>query len=109
VLRNAIRHAPERTVIEVDSRILDGSATITVRDHGSGVPEEALGSIFEPFYRVGNDRSRSDGGVGLGLSIARRSIELHGGRVVARNADPGLRIFIDLPAHSNALAGIGFG
>ena len=104
VLRNAIRHAPERTFIEVDSRILAGRATITVRDHGSGVPEEALGSIFEPFYRVGNDRSRSDGGVGLGLSIARRSIELHGGRVVAQNADPGLCIFIDLPTHTNTLA-----
>jgi signal transduction histidine kinase len=97
VVRNAIRHAPEGSLIEIDSRVLDGSATITVRDHGPGVPEEALTAIFNPFFRVGDDRSRAGGGVGLGLSIARRAIELHEGRVIARNAAPGLRVFIDLP------------
>jgi two-component system sensor histidine kinase CpxA len=64
------------------------------------VPEAALSAIFDPFFRVGDDRSRAGGGVGLGLSIARRAFELHQGRVVARNADPGLRVFIDLPIES---------
>jgi two-component system sensor histidine kinase CpxA len=100
VLRNAIRHAPEGSAIEIDSRVLDGSATITVRDHGPGVPEEALTAIFNPFFRVDDDRSRSGGGVGLGLSIARRAIELHEGRIIARNAAPGLRVFIDLPVEA---------
>ncbi len=68
-----------------------------MRDHGSGVPEADLASIFEPFFRVGDDRSRAGGGVGLGLSIARRSIELHQGRISARNASPGLVVAIDLP------------
>ena len=97
VIRNAIRHSPGGSPVEVDFRALEGAATITVRDHGPGVPEAALAAIFEPFFRVGDDRSRAAGGVGLGLSIARRAIELHRGRVAARNADPGLRVSIDLP------------
>ena len=97
VIRNAIRYTPEGSLVEVDVVVLDETATITVRDHGPGVPEAALGAIFEPFFRVGDDRSRAGGGVGLGLSIARRSIELHRGRVAARNANPGLRVSIELP------------
>jgi signal transduction histidine kinase len=54
-------------------------------------------AIFAPFFRVDDARSRSDGGAGLGLSIARRSVELHGGRVFAANARPGLPVTIDLP------------
>ena len=97
VLRNAIRYAPEGTAIEVDLRGDDGAATVVVRDHGVGVPDPALGSIFEPFFRVEGDRSRTSGGVGLGLAIARRAVALHGGRIAASNARPGLSVTIDLP------------
>jgi two-component system sensor histidine kinase CpxA len=104
VLRNAIRYAPEGSAIEIETRVLDAQATITVRDHGPGVPEAALSAIFEPFFRVGDDRSRAGGGVGLGLAIAQRAIERHQGRVIARNADPGLRVFIDLPVEAKVPA-----
>jgi two-component system sensor histidine kinase CpxA len=97
VLRNAVRHTPEGTSIELDLRRRDGVATVAVRDYGPGVPDEALGSIFEPFYRVEDDRCRASGGVGLGLAIARRAVALHGGRIVARNAHPGLAVTIELP------------
>jgi two-component system sensor histidine kinase CpxA len=97
VLRNAIRHAPEETIVEVELRSRPDLATIAIRDLGTGVPEDALGAIFEPFFRVDNDRSRSSGGVGLGLSIARRAIDLHLGRIEAQNARPGLRVVIELP------------
>jgi len=97
VLRNAIRHAPRGTAIRILSQRHDGTASITVRDFGSGVPEESLTRIFEPFYRVEDDRSRSAGGVGLGLSITRRAIALHRGKVTAGNADPGLAVTIELP------------
>ena len=63
----------------------------------AGVPEEALAHLFEPFYRVGADRDRSSGGVGLGLAITRRAVDLHHGTVRASNAHPGLAIEIDLP------------
>ena len=72
-------------------------ATIVVRDHGPGVPDELLGAIFEPFFRVEGHRSRASGGVGLGLAIARRAVDLHRGRISAHNARPGLVVQIELP------------
>ena len=71
--------------------------TISVRDHGPGVPDDLLGAIFEPFVRVEGDRSRASGGVGLGLAIARRAVDLHRGKITAQNAHPGLLVRIELP------------
>ena len=96
VLRNAIRYSPSGTAVEV-SLETNGTARIRVRDFGTGVPEETLPLLFEPFYRVDSDRNRSSGGVGLGLSIARRAIQLHHGTIRASNANPGLRVEIELP------------
>lgn len=96
-LRNAVRHAPEGTTVEASLRLEDGTARLATRDYGEGVPENLVGAIFEPFFRVGGDRSRASGGVGLGLAIARRAVRLHGGEISARNADPGLLVAIELP------------
>jgi signal transduction histidine kinase len=74
------------------------TAVITVRDHGAGVPENALLEIFRPFYRVDDARDREAGGVGLGLAIADRAVRLHGGTVEAANASGGgLVVTIRLP------------
>jgi len=97
VIRNAIRYAPPGSPIDIDLKKLGGMAEICVRDYGPGVPAEALPRIFDPFYRVDSDRNRMSGGVGLGLAIARRSVELHKGKLTARNANPGLLVSIDLP------------
>jgi signal transduction histidine kinase len=94
VLRNAVRHAPAGTSVDV---ALAGES-IRVRDRGPGVPDAALPHLFTPFYRVDADRERATGGVGLGLAIARRGAELHGGVISARNAQPGLEVEICLPA-----------
>lgn len=96
-IRNAIRYAPPQSAIEVHLASDNHTARIQVRDYGPGVPEEALSRIFQPFYRVEGDRNRESGGVGLGLAIAQRAVELHKGRLQASNARPGLRIEIDLP------------
>ena len=98
VLRNAIRYSPPNSVVEISVRRQGGHAVVRVRDFGPGVPEEALGRLFDAFYRVESDRNRSSGGIGLGLSIARRAIELHKGIIRARNAGPGLEVTIELPA-----------
>ena len=98
VVRNAIRHAPPGTAVEVDAVEKADGVHVTVRDHGPGVPPGALPNLFEPFYRVESDRGRSSGGVGLGLAIVRRAVELHHGTVSARNADPGLLVEIVIPA-----------
>lgn len=101
VARNAIRHAPDHSEVEVTLVGDPTGARISVRDRGEGVPEEFLDAIFEPFFRVGSDRSRDSGGAGLGLTIARRALSLHGGTVFARNAHPGLEVTIRLPPHGN--------
>jgi two-component system sensor histidine kinase CpxA len=98
VIRNAIRYAPRQTAVEISLARQNGKVVVDVRDRGPGVPEEALPKIFDPFYRVETDRARSTGGIGLGLSIARRAIELTKGKIRARNAEPGLEVEIELPA-----------
>jgi signal transduction histidine kinase len=101
LVRNAIRHTSHGTEVDVSLELHEGSATIEVRDHGPGVPDEFLAAIFQPFFRVEGHRSRASGGVGLGLAIARRAVELHGGRISAANANPGLVVSIHLP-HAQA-------
>ena len=97
VLRNAIRYAPRATIIDFSLEVGSSEAKIGIRDYGAGVPAGALDHIFEPFFRVDGSRQDSTGGVGLGLSIARRSVHLHRGTLTAENAGPGLRVEISLP------------
>ena len=98
VVRNAIRYAPPQSEVEV--RAEDGAheLTISVRDTGAGVPEDLLPQLAKPFFRVEDARDYSpDGGVGLGLSIAQRAVQLHQGRLSAENAHPGLRVTLTFP------------
>jgi signal transduction histidine kinase len=102
VVRNAIRHAPAGTAVEIGLERDGDTARIAIRDRGPGVPEDLLGAIFKPFFRVEGHRSRIDGGIGLGLAIARRAVDLHRGRIAARNAHPGLSVTIELPMSAPA-------
>lgn len=97
VIRNAIRYAPRQTAVEVSLARNNGKVLVDVRDRGPGVPEESLPRLFDAFYRVESDRARASGGIGLGLSIARRAVELHKGTIRARNAHPGLEVELELP------------
>ena len=104
VVRNAVHYTREGTAVEIDlSSQADEAAgksnvVITIRDHGTGVPEESLNKIFEAFHRVDEARDRESGGTGLGLAIAQRAVKLHGGTIAASNAkDGGLIIKICLP------------
>ncbi len=98
VLRNAIRFAPEYSNIDVRLEMTGEMANVSIRDCGPGVPEEALPKLFQPFFRVDENRDSSTGGTGLGLAIAQRAMALHGGSIAARNANPGLLVTISLPA-----------
>jgi two-component system sensor histidine kinase CpxA len=97
VVRNAVRYTPEGTAVEVELRWKLDTAMLLVRDCGPGVPESDLIHIFEPFYRVSAARDRASGGAGLGLSIAERTVKLHGGTIGAVNINPGLLVTILLP------------
>ena len=97
VLRNGIRYTPENSEIHLTMMEDPSHAMITVRDFGPGVPEESLTRIFDPFFRVEEARDAMGGGSGLGLSIAKRAVQLHRGTIVAENATPGLRMRITIP------------
>ncbi len=102
VVRNAIRYTQEGTSVEIEltSAKRDGGteAVLQVSDSGPGVPEDALGKLFEPFYRLDDARGRLTGGVGLGLAITERAVRFHGGKVSARNRpEGGLMVEIRLP------------
>jgi len=101
VVRNAMRYTQQDSEIEIElERSADRSeAIVRVRDRGPGVPEESLGKLFRPFYRLDDARNRQTGGVGLGLSITERAVRLHGGSAKARNRPGGgLVVEIRLPA-----------
>lgn len=100
VLRNAIRYSPEHAPIEVALAEKPSCATITVRDYGLGVPAELLTQIFEPFFQVEDAREADTGNIGLGLSIAKRAVQLHQGTITAQNASPGLEVRITIPLRS---------
>jgi two-component system, OmpR family, sensor histidine kinase CpxA len=102
VVRNAIRYTREGTTVEIRlerARIANSSeAVVKVTDCGPGVPFEALGKLFQPFYRLDDARGRLTGGVGLGLAITERAVRFHGGRVSASNRpEGGLLIELRLP------------
>ena len=103
VLRNAIRYSPEKNSIDLMLEENSAGANITVRDYGPGVPAELVGQIFEPFFRVQDARDEETGGIGLGLSIAKRAVRLHRGTITAENAAPGLRVTIAIPTFAPKL------
>ncbi|HZD52332.1 MAG TPA: ATP-binding protein [Woeseiaceae bacterium] len=100
VIRNALRHTHADTTVEIRVSVDEGSGNgrIDIRDHGDGVPEDQLERIFTPFQRVEGEAGGNGDGTGIGLAIAKRSVELHGGSIAASNApDGGLIVSISLP------------
>lgn len=98
VIRNSRRYAGEAGAILIRAAHAGDRVTLSVTDQGSGIPVGQLERIFEPFYRLENDRARETGGTGLGLAIVKTCIEACAGRVSARNLDPGFEIRIELTA-----------
>jgi two-component system sensor histidine kinase CpxA len=99
LIRNALRYAGDAGPVTLSASAADGHITITVADHGHGVPEAMLGQIFDPFFRLEASRSRDTGGIGLGLAIVKTCIEACQGTVTARNRQPaGLQVEIVLQA-----------
>jgi two-component system sensor histidine kinase CpxA len=103
VTRNAIRYAPAGSEVQVSMDKEGQEAVVQIRDYGPGVPEEKLSRIFDPFFRVEASRDSTEGGVGLGLAIARRAVSVHNGSIQARNMNPGLCVVMRLPLAANGV------
>ena len=98
LLENAITHTPEGGEVSVSAWAESGWVAIEVADTGPGIAPEDLPRLFDRFYRADPSRSRGTGGAGLGLTIARRLIEAHGGTIEADSAlSQGSRFTIRLP------------
>jgi signal transduction histidine kinase len=105
VVRNALTYSTLDQPIEVRLERGPRELVLRVLDRGPGVPEEDLERIFEPFYRADISRDQQQDGQGIGLAIAARVMELHGGGVRARNRPGGgLEVVLWLPASQSHVA-----
>lgn len=91
LVANAVGHTPGGTPVEVAVGLAGGEASVTVRDHGFGLDDEALAHAFDRFWQA--DRARVGSGAGLGLSIVAGIAAGHGGRAGAANASGGGAVF----------------
>ena len=100
LLNNAAKYTPPGGHIALDAALAGaGRLRLTVKDDGVGIPAHMLEDVFELFTQVGSAIDRSQGGLGIGLSLARRLVELHGGRIHAESAGEqrGSTFVVDLP------------
>jgi len=106
LLANAINYTPAGGRVGISIASKGKEAEIRVTDTGVGIPPDELPHIFERFYRVDKSRSRTTGGVGLGLTIARRLVEAHGGRIAAQSeVGKGSTFVVTLPTGSGPNVG----
>jgi signal transduction histidine kinase len=84
VVDNAVRYAPDGSVVEIDVDVTDTEASVVVTDHGSGIPEDQQERIFQRFWRGDDDAA----GTGLGLPIAHQIAAAHGGRLTVTSPGP---------------------
>ena len=89
LLNNAAKYTPPGGQIRVEARAEDGEACIVVSDNGIGMSRQLIGRAFELFAQAERDADRAQGGLGIGLAVVQRLVELHGGRVEAHSAGPG--------------------
>ena len=98
LLDNAMAHTAKRGTITVTARKQHNYVKVSIIDTGDGIPAEDLPNVFERFYRVDKSRTRASGGSGLGLTIAKRLIEAHGGIIEAQSElGKGSRFTFTLP------------
>jgi len=85
LVRNAITFTDEGGQVQITAESVTGHVQVSVKDNGVGIPAEDLSNVFERFYQVESHLTRRHSGMGLGLSVAKTMIELHGGRIWAES------------------------
>lgn len=105
LLDNAVAHTGNGGVITVTARPQNNWVEVSVSDTGEGIPSEELPNIFERFYRVDKSRTRATGGSGLGLTIAKRLVEAHGGQIeVQSEVGKGSRFTFTIPVSPSLIS-----
>src|SRR6516165_726600 len=105
LIHNAIKYTPNGGTITVEVNGTGGQAMIEVRDTGPGIPAAHRDRIFDRFYRVDPGRSREEGGVGLGLAIARWAVEANGGHIELASGETDGSLFqVILPSPGDSSA-----
>ena len=89
LLNNAAKYTPDGGLIRISAALERDEVVFRVRDNGVGIPPEMLAKVFDLFTQVDRSLDRSQGGLGIGLTLVQRLIEMHGGRVEASSAGPG--------------------
>jgi PAS domain S-box-containing protein len=89
LLTNAAKYSPPESVIELAAEGRDGSALIRVKDRGIGIAAEMLPQVFDLFVQADASLARSEGGLGVGLTLVKRLVEMHGGSVAASSGGLG--------------------
>ncbi len=98
IIENAINYSYEQSKVEITAFEDNGSAQITIKDYGIGIPQEDLSHVTERFYRVNKARSRADGGSGLGLSIVEQLLKQLQGKIeIESEVEKGTIVKITLP------------
>jgi signal transduction histidine kinase len=107
VLSNAVKYSdPKGRPVRVVMDSADGSILISFHDHGIGIASDDLAYVFEPFYRADGSRSRDTGGYGIGLSLAKRIVEAHGGSIeLSSRVGEGTSVLVSVPASGNGSLG----
>lgn len=99
LLRNAQKYSDGH--VALSARVDGGQLEVVVEDNGPGIPELERERIFEPFYRIDRSRHRGTGGFGLGLSIVKKAVELHGGSIAVEGSRlGGARFVVRMPLRS---------
>jgi len=94
IIENAFKYSDHvKDSVEIKLCEIDEYIEITIRDYGPGIPVDEIDFIFEPFYRVDRSRSKKTGGYGLGLSLSKRIVEVHGGSINVKNCDGAGAVF----------------
>jgi len=98
LFQNAMRYTPEGSTIDIAVYAKGDLAILTVRDHGPGIPPDKLETIFDRYYQVNCKENPDNGGLGIGLAIARRLARVHGGNLTVRNhVKVGAEFVLELP------------
>jgi signal transduction histidine kinase len=107
LLNNAAKYTPPGGQIWLTARCIDREVIVSVRDTGSGIPTNLIPRIFEPFVQAEHGMGRTQGGLGIGLTLVKRFVEMHGGTVEVKSSviGQGTEFVVRLPMTSHGHAG----